>query len=242
MIEKEKIILKINNLLALSKNNKNLNESTAATLKAKELMQKHNLSEAVLEIQSEKLDGKRIIDSIRNNNQALNIGKIEEWQACLANVVCNNSGCRCYLTTIDNNGIIEEAVSVIGFEKDVKFVFALYAFLSLELASLAGTQTESANDLYKESFILGAIKKIDVRLKEATNHINEEFRRTTNLKKSHAENAIAIINSKVKNIDLYISRLNLKNNNKVISDNLAFGKGYVKGDSIDLMQHAKIEK
>lgn len=239
MAKENKVLLKINNLLRLSKNNKNLHESTAAILKAKELMQKHNLSELSLEEKSQNFN-RKIVDSIRDKNQKLNKGTIEEWHACLANVLCNNNHCRCYLTSIQNGEMVEDAISVIGYENDVKFVFTLYDWLAIELVRLANENEILAAPLYKENFILGAIKKIGVRLQEEQLKINEQFRRTSKLEIGTKEGAIQLLDNRIKNIDSHLKNLNLKAQNKEIKNFVAFNKGYVKADCIDLLQNKKI--
>lgn len=117
MENKEAIIKKIENLLALAGNNPNEHESISAALKAQELMAKYNVKFADIE-QSESSESivlaiYEIIEDIRY------AGK---WKYTLAEIIARNFCCKTY--DIEPNSIV-----FYGYEKDVKVAREIFKYL-----------------------------------------------------------------------------------------------------------------
>lgn len=244
----EKTIETIKKLLVLSRDQNSLNESIAAAAKAKELMQRYNLSvELVGETgASTKLRGK-IIDSVRDQKRALNKVAVEDWHAALANVLCNHNHCRCYLTyaETEDDSDANEVISVIGQLHDVEFIFQLYPWLEFEIARLSVQSDKKESLEWYRDFKYGAIAKIATRLSESKEFAEKEFRRTAKTENGSIDNVICILDSRIGAIDSYLKSLNLKSDveGATIKENFgAYACGYTKANMVDLLLNKKINK
>lgn len=256
------IIVKIRKLLNLSASYANLNEALAAAGKAQELMTKYNLSQELIEMESYGKMGYRpsgkknnLVDSLRDLQKPLAFVNPEDWRSALAQVVCEGSHCRCYETTLTFSKEPPEAsstlqalsaqqvLSVVGFEEDVEFVFSLFHWLLFEIDRLTVSWATGKDLEYKENFRFGAIKKIDLRLKEARKKIEDELKDYGI--GSAGKFAIIALDDRIKKIDAFMKKnIDLQESeDKKLDNNLsAFGLGFVKGDGIDISSEKKISE
>jgi hypothetical protein len=235
--ELSSVILKIKKLLRLAEGNKSLNEKTAAFGRARALIEKYNLKEELFTQQP-----KIIFDSIVDFKKPLLAAvHIIEYEAALANLICEYSDCRCYLTTFiiknsSNDFSVGEAISVIGCQGDVEFVFTVYAWIMKEIERLS----KKLDPLQIEAFALGFIKKVEQKLIKAKESARKEF-----LKEN--KNVIIIIdklNSKKSLIDDYMINLNLSNSSDLNFNDIdlsAFRKGFMLAEAVDLFNLNKLQ-
>lgn len=117
MEKREKILKKIENLLALAGNNPSENEAIAAALKAQELMAKYNIELADIEGETPK-------DNIVKEmyTPKANCHYVRKWRYTLANIIAKNFCCKTYC--IDRDTIV-----FYGYEKDAKIAVEVFKFL-----------------------------------------------------------------------------------------------------------------
>jgi hypothetical protein len=114
---REKILKKIENLLALAGNNPSENEAIAAALKAQELMAKYNIELADLE-------GEKQSNNITTETYTpkANCHYVRKWRYTLSQIIANNFCCKTY-------SINRDAIAFYGFEKDAKIAVEVFKFL-----------------------------------------------------------------------------------------------------------------
>lgn len=117
METREKMLKKIENLLALAGNNPSENEAIAAALKAQELMAKYNIELADLEGQP----AKQAITEERYTPKA-NCHYVRKWRYGLSAIIARNFCCRTY-------SINRDTVVFYGYEKDAKIAAEVFRFL-----------------------------------------------------------------------------------------------------------------
>lgn len=117
MDNKEAIIKKIENLLALASNNPNEHEAIAAALKAQELMAKYNVELADIEGTNPSQDISKEVYDIKKNSHYVN-----KWRYKLSNIIARNFCCKTYT-------IGKEAVAFYGYANDAKICKQVFQFL-----------------------------------------------------------------------------------------------------------------
>lgn len=117
MENREKILKKIENLLALAGNNPSENEAIAAALKAQELMAKYNIELA--EVQDERPAEKIVMEKYMPK---ANCHYVRKWRYTLANIIARNFCCKTYV-------INREITVFYGYEKDAKIAVEVFKFL-----------------------------------------------------------------------------------------------------------------
>lgn len=117
MENREKILKKIENLLALAGNNPSENEAIAAALKAQELMAKYNVELADLE-------GQSVAETITTETYTpkANQHYVRKWRYTLSQIIAKNFCCKTY-------SINRDAIAFYGYEKDAKIAVEVFKFL-----------------------------------------------------------------------------------------------------------------
>ncbi len=117
MESREKILEKIEKLLALAGNNPSENEAISAALKAQELMAKYNIELA--EIQGEP-ETQKIVEE--TYTPKANCHYVRKWRYTLSNIIAKNFCCKTY-------SINRDAIAFYGYEKDAKIAVEVFKFL-----------------------------------------------------------------------------------------------------------------
>ena len=117
MESREKILEKIEKLLALAGNNPRENEAISAALKAQELMAKYNIELADLE-------GKSLEQNIVEETYTpkANCHYVRKWRYTLSQIIAKNFCCKTY-------SINRDAIAFYGYEKDAKIAVEVFKFL-----------------------------------------------------------------------------------------------------------------
>lgn len=117
MEKREKILKKIENLLALAGNNPSENEAIAAALKAQELMAKYNIELADIE-------GEKPKNNITEETYTpkANCHYVRKWRYTLAQIIAKNFCCKTYC-------IGRDTIVFYGYEKDAKIAVEVFKFL-----------------------------------------------------------------------------------------------------------------
>ena len=180
-MNEEKIISKIEKLLALAGNNPYENEAKAAALKAQELMAKYHID---MERFESKTETKEIAEEIYLDN-----GKhtMKKWKIGLAQIVSKNFRCKMYLLN-------SKDVVFYGYKEDAKIALQVFSFL-FEVGNKfavrlyneykkAGRETKGVMNTYLQGFLAGIS---DVLEKQCTalmivtpQEITDSFEQMTN--------------------------------------------------------------
>lgn len=159
MENREKILKKIENLLALAGNNPSENEALAAALKAQELMAKYNIELA--EVQDGKPAEKIVVEKY---SPKANCHYVRKWRYDLANIIAKNFCCKTYV-------INREITVFYGYEKDAKIAVEVFKFLFETGSRLAdrywrkcrkeGKDTKGVLNAYLIGFCAGIEEALD---------------------------------------------------------------------------------
>lgn len=125
MEDKETIIRKIENLLALAGNNPNENEAAAAALKAQELMAKYNIGLADTQRKEAQEISREIYESRKGSHS------VYKWKYELAAIIAKNFCCKTYY-------VRRETIVFYGYAEDVKIAKEVFKFLFETGNRLAG--------------------------------------------------------------------------------------------------------
>lgn len=117
MVDREKMITKIQNLFDLANNNPNENEAIAAALKAQELMAKFDIELA--DVNSSNNDQEILHEVVFVKK---NTGYCIKWRFQLATLIANNFKVK----TFSHNG---DGVAFYGYKSDVKIAVSVFNFL-----------------------------------------------------------------------------------------------------------------
>lgn len=245
------IIEKIKKLLSLANNHANLNEAIAAAGKAQALMVKYNLTMEMIEETTGRKRESEIVDSFRDQRRFMNKMPISDWAAVLASSLCEASHCACYITTVHHDMVSYKAaspqrmLSVVGFEEDVEFVLFVYDWLVSEIDRLVILNGSNQTNDWKESFRLGACKKVSERFRESRKDVENELKVLLEDKgeTNKAQFAIIALDSRINKIEEHMKEIDLrKGENKQVGPGGldAFKIGYKKADEVDLLNQKKI--
>ena len=162
-MNRENIILRIRNLLELSKSS-NINESQNAILKAQELLIKHNLSMREVKDCSDK----SIIIRDTETNERF---RSKSWKVNLANEIAENFKCYTYLTLYDRN---INSICFYGKYEDVIICEIMFKY-ALKYINLEGNKLvrEMKKDRRRKNFsnikkeyALGFVKGLEYKFRD----------------------------------------------------------------------------
>lgn len=121
-IEKKKLLEKVKKLMALS-SSPNEHEAALAAERAKEILDKYNLSLSEVEI-----------GEIEDKKYDLGITKVQNWQLNLANCTAKTFNCQSYYTK--GYGSMTAKLYFVGNEADVEVVEYFYSYLTRVIRKL----------------------------------------------------------------------------------------------------------
>jgi len=226
MDDKKKIIERIKKLFQLAdvSKNSNIEEATSAAAKAQKLMEKHRIKKAMLN-KIGPIQKKDLIDKGTPNN----------WKLYLMSGIAKQNGS--YIIQSETYAK-DNCVCIVGEQQDIDMVQQIYTYLVNELNKFCIAELlifKKAvgfypNTDFANSFYLGAVTKINQRLKEAKEYVRKE-----ELKKATTQDQIVLINNALAVIDDKIEKVKdwIKNNCdaefKSVPLNTSDAKGYVAG-------------
>lgn len=151
---------KIRKLLRLGESN-NENESAAAIAAAQKLMDKHNISEMMLNI------NKPDTEQIDSPSDPLWKGKHSrsQWRSRLASILANANSCKIYLRVPD--------IHVVGRPSDISSVRYLFAYCESEIERLSSRYKNGKS--WANNYKMGVCDAIESKLKEARTEARNEL-------------------------------------------------------------------
>lgn len=164
---------RVRKLLRLATNNPNPNEAANAAAQAQRLVDTHNLSTAMLEIETSQtthgLDDEPIIDFADSPLDDPGTVKIlDRWRASLAMQIAANNACKIYRTGAD--------LKIIGRPTDADAVRYLYSFLTREVERLTTEAGRGQGRTWRNNFRLGIVDTITRKLKKQHDQFKTEAR------------------------------------------------------------------
>jgi hypothetical protein len=185
-MNRESIIEKIKKLRALAGNNNSVEEVATATRLAEELIQKHQLEDAELEISFGSTE------QVLEDQEALTDWKLRQtiWQNSLLSCLCQAYNCEGVLKQTKDGSL---AFYAIGRPSNISTLRYQYSYFVLELTRLAqslspfGLKRGSAKKWYN-SFYHGAVQAIGSELRRS----KQEIKSTANF------SALAIIDKQAR--------------------------------------------
>jgi hypothetical protein len=229
------IIERIRRLLALSESS-NVNEAAAAAAKAAELMAKHQIDAAELQVESGEAD-----EPIEVKDLEVFGGKGKPWRGCLAAALAKANACRAYQQRRRVDGEIVVVARIIGTASGAATVRYMLAYLAREVERLCEAEVKRCRAewaamgagfnarAFAGSFRLGAADEISRRLGEAS----ESAEVTARASASGA--ALARIDCTKERVDARSAMLGLRKNRAIqITNSSAFRAGQKAGAGVAL--------
>lgn len=166
------VLQKVQKLLRLATSS-NANEAGLAAAKAQELIDKHNLSAALLALDAAEptkgLDDEPIIDFEKAGAPLDSQKRLDRWRGSLASVIARQNGCRIYFSGSD--------IALVGRPSDAETVRYLYAYLSREVERLTTAQGAGMGRTWRNNFRLGVVDTIAAKLHEQRRAFESQARK-----------------------------------------------------------------
>lgn len=225
----DEIISKIQNLLRLSENNSNLNESAAAYKAAQELLTRHKLTLA--DIESKATEGSS--EPIEVSNVPLYVGKRAiTWKGCLADQIAQVNGCGVWWRPSLHNGKWVKRLMIMGAPSDMAICTWLFQTCVTQIEAMckiALAANRGGGKTFSNNFKMGAVHTIAKRLKEAKEEVEEEYAGTA---------AIVLVKKNEMEVRKAMDSMNLKATRASYrSDRSGYAAGKEAGKKVDLSRH-----
>jgi len=163
------ILEKVKRLLSLSNNNTNVNEAASAFKAAQRLLSEHRLSMA-------DIDGLTDEDAIGVDDDGLYVGKRAiTWKGQLGIGIAQCNGCDVYWCHVAGG---KKSLKAVGRQSNIDIVRWLYRSVSAQidwLCKSAMLHQGSGGKTFSNSFRLGAVSAVIVRLKEAKKEVEQAY-------------------------------------------------------------------
>ena len=168
MTQQEKITERVRKLLELSKS-ANVNEAGNAAGAAQELMSKHAITEAMLDVgpDQDQADEDIAVDSLHTHDSR----NLPTWKGHLGVGICDVNQCECFRTG--------NTLRIIGRPSDAASVRYLFSYVAREIDRLSKEESAlrgSPGRTWANNFKLGAVSEVSKRLKHAYTKVRTEMK------------------------------------------------------------------
>lgn len=192
------IIDKVRKLLRLSESS-NANEAALAATKAQQLIDEHNLSAALLAVETDDPENEPIEDTLRDGKPLDETKKTHTWRYVLAEVLAECNGCQIYRC----NGPIE----LVGHKSDADKVRYLYGYLVNQTERLCNRDGDGCGRTWRNNYRMGVVDTVSIKLRHEHNRFKDRAREqvasdSTALVK--VDKALARIESRKTNVDAFM--------------------------------------
>lgn len=246
----EKVLDKIQKLLALSENNPSPEEAAAAAARAEELMVKYNVTRYMVESSSGVEHKEPIIDGWKVGH-VFESGSKVIWKQMLAVGVAEVNSCRIYYKVEPGKGGRRiNHMCPIGTESDIVITKYLYLYLRDEIDRLCKRDNGGYGKTWANNFKMGATDVIIARLKEehkkSIERVKGELSEIANqqgVPLVHVTNALAKLENKKSDIRKFMDGMNLtksKTTHRTLKDLDGYAAGRAAGREISL-QNKQLE-
>ena len=225
----EHIISKVQKLLRLAGANNSPEEAAAAASKAQDLIDQHNLTEALLAFDTAQPVDEEVVN-FQTAGAPLDSQKTQQtWRVRLASTLAKINGCRIYLSGAD--------IALVGRPSDAETVRYLYAYLTRETEQLADRHGKGMGRTWRNNFRLGVVDTITHKLHEQHRAFETIARASAGTALMRVNQALAVIEKRGSTVELFMrATLKLRSGGAISSHaqghNQARARGREAGQSI----------
>jgi len=221
-MELDKVISKVQKLLALSKSD-NAGEAAAAMNAANKLIDQYRLSSADLETSEESLD-----PMMEDTEAIYETGRIIPWRSSLVGVLARHYGCALFNQVTYPKGRKVSHFKLVGRKSDIAIVRYFVAYLTAECQRLSEKEAHGKGKVFASSYCQGFVAGIREQLAASRKEA----------KKEATGNAIVAINRREEDARNFMNSLYRLKSAKATSqgqtDFRAFNQGLTQGRNMHL--------
>ncbi len=177
------VLQKVQKLLRLSTSS-NANEAALAAAKAQELIDKHQLAQALLDLDSAEpvrgLDDEPIVDFCKAGAPLDAPTRLDRWRGVLAGTIARANACKIYYHGSE--------IALVGRPSDAETVRYLYGYLSREVERLTTEEGQGMGRSWRNNFRLGVVDTIADKIREQRHDFEKHARAA-----AKAENSTALV-------------------------------------------------
>lgn len=168
----DRIIRRVNKLLALAEDNSSVEESQTAFLQAQQMMVKYGVDPSDLDISEESI---RVLDKSGSDYK-----RLFWWERRLASIVAKNFRCKNYINNkyIEGKKQVQRRIMFMGRDEDVKLAREMYK-LAKEATLFYTKCYMQQNDLkgssVKNDYILGFVDGLEEKFEDQINSRSQEW-------------------------------------------------------------------
>lgn len=168
----DRIIRRVNKLLALAEDNSSVEESQTAFLQAQQMMVKYGVDPSDLDISEE---SKRVLEKSGSDYK-----RLFWWERRLASIVAKNFRCKNYINNkyIEGKKQVQRRIMFMGRDEDVKLAREMYK-LAKEATLFYTKRYMQQNDLkgssVKNDYILGFVDGLEEKFEDQINSQSQEW-------------------------------------------------------------------
>jgi hypothetical protein len=183
----ENILDKVRKLLRLAGNNPNPEEAATAAAMAQRMLDAHNLSAAMLELETEAPP--RPEEPIQDFGSGAVLGVVRDHAAeRLASVIARANGCRIYFMGGLRQG---RRICLVGRATDAEAARYLYAWVAAEMTRLAEAHGHGMGRVWRGNFKLGIVDTVGRKLREGREAMAAEAKATA----AHNPHALMVVST-----------------------------------------------
>lgn len=167
---KEKLHRRINKLLRLAGNNPSIEEATLAATHAQRLMDEHNLTEAMLELEGNQTEPDEEIINFAKHGAPLDtdLARGKSYKYVLTSILSKLHGVLIYRD--------QGQLHIVGRPTDVETVRYIFSYLVNQIEALVAKHGRGMGATWRNNYCTGAANGVGQRLKEAHNAWHKEQR------------------------------------------------------------------
>jgi hypothetical protein len=183
----ENILDKVRKLLRLAGNNPNPEEAASAAAAAQRMLDAHNLSAAMLELETEAPP--RPEEPIQDFGSGAVLGVVRDHATeRLASVIARANGCRIYFLGGIRQG---RRLCLVGRATDAEAARYLYAWVAAEMTRLAEAHGHGMGRVWRSNFKLGIVDTVGRKLREGREAMAAEAKATA----AHNPHALMVVST-----------------------------------------------
>jgi hypothetical protein len=233
MESNNEVLAKIAKLLRLSQST-NEHEAALAAAKAQELMDRHQISKAMLDADATSADADESIEHFTGGDDALDsfTARHATWKGRLAATICSHNACACYYSGT--------SLVLVGRPTDAATVRYLYAYCVREIERFTEMQGPGHGRTWYNNYRLGCVTGIASTLGEQRRKLHKELRTEAATSGGNAivkvNNAITKFEDRTRETNAWLKKhLKLKpRHSHSAHDSDAYERGVKDGGTINL--------
>ena len=186
----------------------NPHEAASAAAKAQEILDRHEISQAMLDTDNN-VEDDETVENFKDKDAPIDSGRsIATWKACLAKALAEANQCKVYTWS---NG--QRSIEIIGRPSDVQKVRYMYAYLVHEVDRLVKRDARGCGRTWANNYRLGVVDTLGKAIAATREKVAKDMR--AKAANPHAlvrvDNALAKLDERADAVDLFAKvHLNLR--------------------------------